>query len=267
MHRAGTHYEPQGRRQPTWGQGDVGDIYGGARNMTLDDVMNELAEKATPTTKATHMRHGAPEPLFGVRIGDLKPLQKKLKGRQELALLLYATGNSDAMYLAGLIADGSKMTRKQLDEWAAGASWHMISACSVAWVAAEHPHGIAVAKKWIGARRELTAIAGWSTLSAVTATIADANLPVEELGQLLDEVSRRIAAAPDRVRYAMNGYIISCGTYVAPLADKAIAVARSIGKVEVDMGATACQVPDAESTIIKSRRAAPVAAKRKTARC
>src|SRR5262245_61988276 len=95
--------------------------------MTLDDVMRALAALGSASTRKTLIRHGAPEPLFGVRIGDLKPLQKKLKGQQELALKLYATKNSDAMYLAGLIADGSKMTRRQLDQWVAGATWHMLA--------------------------------------------------------------------------------------------------------------------------------------------
>jgi hypothetical protein len=65
----------------------------------------------------------------------------------------------------------------------------------------------------------------------------------------------------------MNGFVISCGTYVAPLAEKAIEAGRKIGKVEVDMGDTACEVPDAESYIMKSRRGAAIAPKRKTVRC
>jgi 3-methyladenine DNA glycosylase AlkD len=48
--------------------------------------------------------------MFGVKVGDLKPIVKQIKGDQELAMQLYATGNSDAMYLAGLVADGRKMT-------------------------------------------------------------------------------------------------------------------------------------------------------------
>jgi hypothetical protein len=65
----------------------------------------------------------------------------------------------------------------------------------------------------------------------------------------------------------MNNFLIACGTYVQPLADKAIETARKIGAVNVDMGDTACQVPDAESHIIKSRRGSPVAPKRKSVRC
>ena len=94
---------------------------------TLSEVMQELCSKGSPATKKTHVRHGAPEPLFGVKVGDLKPMQKKLKGQQQLALELYATKNSDAMYLAGLIADGSVMTRKSLDQWAKEATWHSIA--------------------------------------------------------------------------------------------------------------------------------------------
>ncbi|MCA9152382.1 MAG: DNA alkylation repair protein [Planctomycetales bacterium] len=235
--------------------------------MEFDEVMQELARRGTPQTKQTYMRHGAPEPLFGVRIGDLKPLQKQLKGRQDVALALYATGNSDAMYLAGLVADGSKMTVRQLDQWAKSASWHMIAGCSVPWVAAEHPQAGKVAMKWTKSRAELVAVAGWATLSALVSVESDDALPIDDLHALLSHVEERIHVAANRVRYAMNNYIICVGTYVLPLAAEALEIARQVGKVSVDMGATDCKVPDAASYIIKSRRGQPVAAKRKTARC
>ena len=60
--------------------------------------------------------------MFGVSVADLKVIAKKLKGQQALACELFATGNVDAMYLAGMIADGSRMNRKQLNEWAESAS-------------------------------------------------------------------------------------------------------------------------------------------------
>jgi 3-methyladenine DNA glycosylase AlkD len=86
--------------------------------MTRDDVMAELARLGGEPTKKTLMRHGAREPFFGVKVGDLKVLQKKIKKDHALALALYDTGNSDAMYLAGLVADPAKMTKAQLRRWA-----------------------------------------------------------------------------------------------------------------------------------------------------
>ncbi|HEY1107688.1 MAG TPA: DNA alkylation repair protein, partial [Opitutaceae bacterium] len=87
-------------------------------SMTLDEVMAALAAKGNETTKRTLMKHGAKEPFFGVRIGDMKPIHKKIRGEQDLAIQLFATGNGDAQYLAGMIADGRKMTAAQLRAWA-----------------------------------------------------------------------------------------------------------------------------------------------------
>jgi len=99
-------------------------------------------------------------------------------------------------------------------------------------------------------------IAGWASLGALVSVIPDERLPLKELGALLDRVARTLPGAPDRVRQAMNNFVICCGTYVAPLGDRAIATARKVGKVEVDVGDTDCKIPDAESYIMKSRPAA-----------
>lgn len=235
--------------------------------MNCADVMAELQAKGSESVKTLWKKHGAREPFFGVKIGDLKPLAKKLKGQQALALELYATGNGDAQYLAGMVADGRQMTPKQLQSWADKAGWRMISNTIVPWVTSEHPNGLALALKWIDSPKEPVALAGWHTLGAIATTTADEALPTGELGALLDRIARELPAARNWVRHAMNSYVIATGTYVAPLADKAIATARRIGKVEVDVGDTACVIPEAEAYIVKCRRGAAIAPKRKTVRC
>ncbi len=235
--------------------------------MKLKDVMAALKAKGSESTKRTLLKHGAREPFFGVKIADMKPIAKQLKGDQALALELFATGNGDAQYLAGMVADGRQMTARELQRWADTAAWDMISGTTVPWVASEHPEGFALAVKWTTSQNEQVARAGWNTLGALAATVPDDRLPVAEFGQLLDRVAREMSAAADGARYSMNSFIIAVGTYMAPLGDKAIATARKVGKVDVDMGDTACKVPDAEAYIIKSRRGAAIAPKRKTIRC
>jgi 3-methyladenine DNA glycosylase AlkD len=235
--------------------------------MKLDEVMSQLESLGSESTKRTLLKHGAIEPFFGVKVGDLKPLAKKLKGQQQLAMDLYATKNSDAMYLAGLIADGSKMTRKDLDRWAAMAPWNMIAGYAVPWVASEHPEAFGIALKWIDSNKELVATAGWSTLAAIVSMKPDDELSIPEIKKLLNRCQKDIHASPNRVRYAMNGFVICVGTYVELLGDEAIKAARKIGDVTVDMGETSCQVPSAEPYIMKSRKGNTAAAKRKSARC
>ena len=84
---------------------------------TVKEVMAELRKKGSEQTRKTLRRHGVTGDLFGVKVGDLKPIAKKIKGNQELACQLYETGNYDAMYLAGLIADETKITKSQLQNW------------------------------------------------------------------------------------------------------------------------------------------------------
>jgi hypothetical protein len=235
--------------------------------MKLNDVMSALEAKGSEQIKRIFMKHGAHEPFFGVKVGDMKPIAKQIKGDQALALELYATGNGDAQYLAGMVADGRKMTTKQLQAWAETASWDMISGNTVPWVASEHPEGFVLAVKWTKAKDEQILRAGWTTLGAIAATVPDADLPVAEYGKLLDRVVKELPKAPGGAQYSMNNFVIMVGTYVAPLAAKALATAKRIGPLEIDMGDTGCKVPLAEEYILKARRGAPVAPKRKTVRC
>jgi 3-methyladenine DNA glycosylase AlkD len=235
--------------------------------MTAQQVLAELAKLGSEQTKKTLLRHGAKEPLFGVKIGDTKPLQKKLKGDNDLALALFDTRNYDAMYLAGLVCDPPRMTKAQLKKWAKAAKSPGIAEYTVAWVAAESGHGAELAREWIDSKDELVAAAGWNTLSGVVALTPDDELDLDELADLLDRVERRIREAPNRVKYAMNGFLIAVGGYVVPLTARAKAAAKAIGPVEVDMGDTACKLPDVVGYIAKMEAAGKHGAKRKTVRC
>jgi phage-related protein len=235
--------------------------------MTAAEIVKQLAKLGNDSYKAILMRHGAQEPIFGVKIEELKKLQKKIKKDHELALALYKTGNGDAMYLAGLIADEAKMTKKDLQNWVESATWAQISEYTVPWVAAESRFGFELGKKWIESDQEHIAAAGWNTLSSLVSLRADDELPVQELDGLLGRVAKTIHSAPNRVRYTMNNFIIAVGAGVKALTQKASAVADRVGKVSVDLGDTACRVPDAGSTIDKIAALGRIGRKRKTVRC
>ena len=51
---------------------------------------------------------------------------------------------------------------------------------------------------------------------------------------MLNQVKSTTHEERNRVRYVMNGFVISVGTYVAELKEEAKRVAESIGKVQVD---------------------------------
>ena len=235
--------------------------------MTLQEVMTELQAAGSEQTKQIWLKHGVREPYFGVKIEYLKTIQKRIKKDYKLSMQLYATGNHDAMYLAALIADETKMTPEDLQNWAEGAYWYMLSEFSVAWVASESAHGMAMGLKWIDSPQELIANAGWATLSAITAIKPDNHLDLVLFDQLLNRVAAQIHQAPNWVRRAMNGFVIAVGTYIQSLSEKAYQIAQQIGRVRVDMGNTACKIPQATEYIDKVKAANRIGKKRKSAKC
>jgi 3-methyladenine DNA glycosylase AlkD len=235
--------------------------------MTAAEIVNELRALGKDSYKNVLLKHGIKEPLFGVKIEELKKYQRQIKKNYQLALDLYATGIYDAMYLAGLIADEAKMTANDLQRWLTKTNCAPLCGSTVAWVAAESRHGWELALEWIDSRSELVATAGWATLSSLVAIREDADLDLARLKQLLARVQKTIHDQPDRVRYAMNGFVIAVGTYVRQLTDLALKTGEKIGNVSVDMGDTSCQVPSAPEYIEKVRKRGAVGRKRKTARC
>jgi len=234
--------------------------------MTFEEVMKQLEELGNEQTKKTFLNHGASEPFFGVRVADLKKILKYIKKDHELALRLYDTGNSDAMYLAALAVDPKLMTEDDLQRWVNAANWYMNAEYAVGWVAAESPKALKLAREWIRSDREMTAVAGWSTYSNYITYAGAEELDLEEISSLLQEIGNTIHEAPNRVRYNMNQFIICVGGYVPEIRDEAKNVAEAVGKVHVDVGNTACKVPLATNYIEKILiRGEPK--KKKTVRC
>jgi 3-methyladenine DNA glycosylase AlkD len=236
--------------------------------MTAKEILAELKPLGSESYKKLLMKnHGVKEPCFGVKISDLKKIQKRIKTDRQLALDLYSSGNYDAMYLAGLIADDAQMTRKDLQSWVENASGGALPGSTVPWVAAGSPHGWDLALKWIESPKSHIAEAGWNTLSSLVALRDDSKLDLPALKALLERVLKTIHQAPDVVRYAMNSFVIAVGSYIKSLAEFALQTAEKIGPVSADLGCNQCAIPFAPDYIRKVEKSGGIGKKRKTVKC
>ena len=236
--------------------------------MTAHDILREIEPLGTDSYKKVLLNHGVAEPVFGVKIEDMKKIVKRVKKDYQLALDLYDTGVYDARYLAGLIADDAKMTKKDLKHWLAGVNCDALATYTVPWVASGSPHGPPQARdEWIESKKEYAATAGWATLTSHAAITPDAGLDIEGLRKLLKRVAKTIHDQPNRVRFVMNSFVIGIGSYVAPLTAAALEAAAQMGPVTVDMGDTACKVPAAAEYIKKVQARGTIGKKRMSAKC
>lgn len=234
--------------------------------MTAKAIVAELKKLGSPNIKKIWMSHGSKEPCLGVKIEDMKKIVKRVKVDHQLALDLYDTGIADAMYLAGLIADDAKMTPKDLQKWVENANGGWVCGYAVPWVASGSPHGREIALKWMKSKDETIAAAGWQTYSSMIAVKDDAELDLAEIKALMQRIAKSIHAERERVKYAMNSFIIAVACHVKPLHKLAVDTAKAIGKVSIDLTGD-CQVPYAPDKIKKFQARSPIGKKRKSAKC
>ncbi|MEY2562990.1 MAG: hypothetical protein QOH88_1183 [Verrucomicrobiota bacterium] len=235
--------------------------------MTAKEILAELKPLGSQSYKKVMLNHGVKEPFFGVKISALQKLRKRIKTNYQLALDLYETGNYDAMYLAGLIADDARMTKKDLQRWIAKATNAPLASCTIAWVASGSPYGWELALEWIDSKKPLTAEAGWATLRSIVSTKDDSELDLAELKRLLERIRKSVHQAPNDVRSSMNSFIIAVGCYVKSLTETAIELGEKLGPISVDMGDTSCRVPFAPDSIRKVQKRGTIGKKRMSAKC
>ena len=238
--------------------------------MLNDEFRNGYARALSPwqgTNKKIYISNGAHEPLFGVATGAMKPISKKIKINQHLAEELYATGNYDAMYFAGIIADPNAMTMSDYDRWMDAAYFYMLSDFVVAVTLSESDIAQEVADKWIASGEELKMSAGWSCYCWLLGNRKDVEFSESKISNMLDLVKNTIHDSPERTKSSMNNFIYTVGISYLPLHEKAIETAKEIGIVEVKRDMKKSSFLNAYESIQKLVDKEKLGFKRKYVRC
>jgi 3-methyladenine DNA glycosylase AlkD len=213
--------------------------------MTPQAAMKELKTLGTAQNRKVFARHGVGE-AFGVSFANLYKLAKKIGLDHELACKLWDTGNHDARLLAAMVADPEQADAKSLDKWARETGSYVLSQVLAGFVA-KTKHVRAKADKWAKSKTDLIAELGWCLLAHMAQQAQDC--PDAYFAEKLDVIEGNIHSSNNRARHGMNMALCAIGIGRDSLRKDALAVAKRIGKVEVDHGDTSCKTPDATAYI------------------
>ncbi len=211
-------------------------------SLTFDEAMAALEAAGTEQTRKTYRRHGASDPLFGVKFGDLRPLARRIGTDHQLALRLWASGNADARLLACMVADPSAVSEDELDAWLADIDTYFLVDTFVAEIAAKAPGRLARAQRWIASDRDRTAQAGWDLMNLVA--LSDDDVSDEVFEAQLALIAERIRGYGNWTRRSASNTITGIGLRNDALEAAARTTAAAMGPVEFDPGQTACVMPD-----------------------
>lgn len=229
--------------------------------------MQELEALGKERMKKMYIGNGAHEPVFGVATGAMKPMSKIIKKNQDLAEQLYATGNYDAMYFAGVIADAKNMTEADFERWIDEAYFYMLSDYVVAVTLSESDIAQEVADKWIASGEELKMSAGWSCYCWLLGNRKDSEFDEAKLANMLEQVKETIHDVPERTKSAMNNFLYTVAISYIPLHDKAVEIAKEVGPVEMKREGKKSSILHAVENIQKDVDKGRVGFKRKYVRC
>jgi 3-methyladenine DNA glycosylase AlkD len=171
---------------------------------TVPEVMAELAALEDPRAREVNARHGDDH---GVNLGKLRAVAKRLKTQHELALDLWATGDTPARLLALLICRPKSFGRNELDSMVREARVPKVYDWLVNYVVKKSPHAEELRVVWFDDQDPVVASAGW----ALTTERVVKNPEGLDLSGLLDTIEAQMKDAPDRLQWAMNNCLAQIG--------------------------------------------------------
>lgn len=230
-------------------------------------VISELKSLGKERLKKMYINNGAKEPVFGCATGAMKPLFKQIKINQPLAEELYATGNYDLMYFAGMIADPKAMSVEDFERWIDQAYFYMLSDNVVSVTLSETDIAQEVADKWIQSGEELRMSAGYSCYCWLLGSRKDSEFSKKKIEQMLEHVKEVIHEAPERAKAAMNHFVYTVGVSYQPLHEKAREISTEIGQVTVKRQNKPDQKLAAYESIMKEVERDRIGFKRRYVRC
>lgn len=194
--------------------------------MTVDEILAQLESLGDHARRAYNTKAGAPENQFGVKLGDIRVMAKKIKTNHELALKLWDTGNVEAQLLATLIIKPGALSAGELDRLTRSVTCAQVADWLNAYVVAEHLEKETLRQKWMKAKDRWAARAGWNFTASRVNKGAAAGL---DLPALLDRIEREMPKAAPEVQWTMNNTLGAIGIHHPDLRERAIAIGAKIG--------------------------------------
>jgi 3-methyladenine DNA glycosylase AlkD len=191
----------------------------------LKETLAALEALGDEKVRARNKKHGAGDNQFGVPLGEIRKLAKKIKTNQELALALWETGNVDARLLAILLLQPKKLSADEIDRRVRAARTAQLAEWFNAYVVRNHPDKETLRRSWMHDADPWAARAGWSLTSERIGKSPDGL----DLPALLDRIETEMPAAPEPTQWTMNFCLAGIGIHNPKLRKRAIAIGEKLG--------------------------------------
>jgi 3-methyladenine DNA glycosylase AlkD len=207
--------------------------------MTRTETLKQLKALGSEKVRAQNAKAGAGDNQFGVSLGDIRKLAKKIKTNHELALSLWETGNVDAQFLATLVIEPGKLSAQELDRMVRSISFVRVADWLLSYVVRQHPDKESLRQEWMTADDRWAARAGWD----LTAERVGKSPDGLDIPALLARIESDMAGADPDVQWTMNNTLATIGIRFPKHRKQAIAIGEKIGLYRDWPVSKGCTIP------------------------
>jgi 3-methyladenine DNA glycosylase AlkD len=207
--------------------------------MTRTETLKQLKALGSEKVRAQNAKAGAGDNQFGVSLGDIRKLAKKIKTNHELALALWETGNVDAQFLATLVIEPGKLSAQELDRMVRSISFVRVADWLLSYVVRQHPDKESLRQEWMTADDRWAARAGWD----LTAERVGKSPDGLDIPALLARIESDMAGADPDVQWTMNNTLATIGIHFPKHRKQAIAIGEKIGLYRDWPVSKGCTIP------------------------
>ena len=221
--------------------------------MNLQDVMTQLEAWGSPNARKLFAKHGAGDNQFGVTLGKLRGLAKKLKTNHPLAMELWATENVDAMILATMLMAPDEVTAGEAERMLKPLTYFRLMDELVHNVLVKTSFADKLSDKWMDSPKEMIGRAGWKILCS---RIAHGHPDGLDFDVILKTIEVEILSAPYRKQEAMNCCLVEIGVSIPAYTRKCIDLGERLGRFDkrpVPKGCVSTYAPEWIAAALKRK--------------
>ena len=195
------------------------------------DVLAWLAKRGSKKNRDGMARYAIVAPkVFGVSVGDLRELGKKVGRDHELALALWESGWYEARMLTAFVDEPARVTPSQMDRWARDFDNWAICDALCFHLFDKTPHAWKKVEQWSGRREEFVKRAGFALLASVA--LHDKEAPDEPFLRALPLIEREAHDGRNFVKKAVSWALRAIGKRNPALRAEAMTLAKRLADSE-----------------------------------
>jgi 3-methyladenine DNA glycosylase AlkD len=193
--------------------------------MNLNEILAELKSLANEKVREHNRKYGAGENQFGVKMGDIRAIAKKLKTNHELALQLWETENIEARFVAILIVKPDKLTHEEINKWVRSEKFTHVADWLYSYVIKNYPDHEQLRMEWMDSKDGMALRAGWSLTSGRISRAPEGM----DIPALLHRIETEMPLAAPEVQWTMNSALAQVGINHPRYRERAIAIGEKLG--------------------------------------